>query len=124
MRRLVRTYFGTTDVHQPRLKPRANDSRRSVIGRGDWPGDPSAEILAVIVNEQPDLIVIGGDLLDSREASPHAVKMSATKSLPVASPNRRASLVSGQRVPFATRIITSARTTLTNPSPRTSNKPP
>jgi predicted phosphodiesterase len=60
-------YLGTSAVI-PDGKRAAAD-RRKVIALADLHGSPSPDILNAVVNEQPDDIVIAGDLLDSAQSS-------------------------------------------------------
>lgn len=70
MRAVYREYLGTSvtvkdEVHEP-------TGKRHVVALGDLHGAPSPDILKAVIAERPDLIIIGGDLLDQRQASVHS----------------------------------------------------
>jgi predicted phosphodiesterase len=46
-------------------------ARRKVVALGDVHGRPNAELVDVIIAEQPDIIVVGGDVLDAAMLSKH-----------------------------------------------------
>jgi predicted phosphodiesterase len=67
VRRVLTEYLGTTAMI-PGLTAAPVD-RRKVIVLADLHGSPSPDILKAIIDEQPDEIVIAGDLLDSAQSS-------------------------------------------------------
>jgi len=68
-RELLRAYLGTT-LSLPEAKTRKPSERRKVVCCADLHGHPSKDVLHAIIAQQPDMIVIAGDLLDSAQGSP------------------------------------------------------
>jgi len=69
-RALLRAYLGaSSDIQARPAQPFADVRKVMVIA--DLHGHPSADILGAAIAEQPDLIVLAGDLLDSQEVSAH-----------------------------------------------------
>ena len=69
-RELLRAYLGTT-LTVPAAKARKPGDRRKIIVCADLHGHPSKDVLHAIIAQQPDMIVIAGDLLDSAQVNPH-----------------------------------------------------
>jgi hypothetical protein len=66
-----RDYLGTTWDRKKSLPLIEPEKQRSVVAVGDLHGKPNKWILQRITEENPDVIVIGGDMLDSKQVSPH-----------------------------------------------------
>lgn len=71
-----RKFLGDTWKYTDRDIPDVDDTRR-VIAVGDLHGNPDKEILDSIIDLQPDLVIVGGDALDSKQASPHKNELAA-----------------------------------------------
>jgi len=71
-RELLRAYLGTT-LSLTEAKTRKPSERRKVVCCADLHGHPSKDVLHAIIAQQPDMIVIAGDLLDSAQVNPHPV---------------------------------------------------
>lgn len=68
-----RAYFGDTwKATEQAEEPISPVHGRRVIALGDLHGLPHPTLIGRIVNWQPDIIIIGGDLLDAGQANPHA----------------------------------------------------
>ncbi|MCC7451756.1 MAG: metallophosphoesterase, partial [Anaerolineae bacterium] len=70
-RAAYQAYLGTSLVIPDVPPPPLSDVRR-VVAVGDLHGAPSAGLLAAIINLQPDIVVVGGDLTNQQQVSPHA----------------------------------------------------
>lgn len=79
-RDLLHQFLRTTAKIKNQDDSPAQDRRR-VIVIADLHGTPSKDILAEIIAVQPDLIVVAGDLLDSRASSPHPELNKAAKTI-------------------------------------------
>lgn len=68
-RQALQEYFG----HVTRFTNYAIAEReaRKIVAIGDLHGNPHPAMLAAVVNEQPDIVEIGGDLFNFHEANPH-----------------------------------------------------
>lgn len=75
-----RDYFGETWTYMKAPIAATRKKVRVVVGVGDLHGNPDASIVASVADCDPDIIVIGGDSLDQKQASPHSdgIKTSRT----------------------------------------------
>lgn len=69
-RMALERYLGTALINIP-AKHSEPVERRRVFACGDLHGRSSEHILKQLINYDPDIVVLGGDLFDSRQASPH-----------------------------------------------------
>lgn len=58
----------TPPIFKPAVIP---SKKRKVIGAGDIHANPDQAITLAIIQEQPDIIIVGGDLLNSAQVSGH-----------------------------------------------------
>jgi hypothetical protein len=70
-RAAYQAYLGTSLV-VPDGSPASLSDVRRVAAVGDLHGAPSAGLLAKLIALQPDIIIIGGDLTNQQQVSPHA----------------------------------------------------
>lgn len=69
-RAAYQAYLGTSLV-VPDGSPLPLSDARRIVAVGDLHGAPSAPLLAALIALQPDIVVVGGDLTNQQQVSPH-----------------------------------------------------
>lgn len=72
LREIYRAYLGTSLDMADQVADAPDLPLRKIVAVGDLHGAPAASMLAAVIRREPDIVVIGGDLTNQAQASPHA----------------------------------------------------